>query len=286
MLEFKLEKELDSTVPQEIGFNYEELKAELTERLDHYNNLVVTEDAIKEAKADRAKLNGLRKAIDDRRKEIKKEYLKPYDGFEKQVKELTTLIAEPIAAIDTQLQVFEEKRAEEKRKECVKAYDQIFTDEKADIFTFDKIMNPSWINKTTSMTKIKAELIEKKNRIDADMIILDTVEEEYRTTAKNQYEATMDITATMNWVTRQKEAAEARKKVEEMAAESRRKAQEREAQANAQPESETRPEAPKPAPVEEPEKLYTLKLEFSLTQKQAVALKQFISQNGITYKKI
>ena len=43
-------------LPEQILFNYEELKAELTEKVQHYETLVYTDDQIKEAKTDRALL--------------------------------------------------------------------------------------------------------------------------------------------------------------------------------------------------------------------------------------
>ena len=54
-------------LPEQILFNYEELKAELTEKVQHYETLVYTDDQIKEAKADRATLNKLKKALSDER---------------------------------------------------------------------------------------------------------------------------------------------------------------------------------------------------------------------------
>lgn len=69
-MEFKITTDL-SNVPEKIEFNFEELKSEISERLTYYKNLVVTEDKIKEAKSDKATLNKLIKAIDERRKEIK-----------------------------------------------------------------------------------------------------------------------------------------------------------------------------------------------------------------------
>ena len=71
-----------------IEWNYEELKAELSQKLEQYKGLVYTEDQIKEAKADRAKLNALTTAIDDKRKQIKKQCLQPYEQFEAQIKDL------------------------------------------------------------------------------------------------------------------------------------------------------------------------------------------------------
>ena len=104
-MEFIMSTDLTTALPKEIGFNFEELKAELAEKLDYYNNLVVTEDTIKEGKAEKAKLNKLREAVESKRKEIKKECMAPYTDFEAKVKELVAMIDAPVAAIDGQLKV-------------------------------------------------------------------------------------------------------------------------------------------------------------------------------------
>ena len=67
--------------PQSIDFNFEEIKSELEEKLIKYKNLVVTEDGIKAAKADKAKLNKLAAAIEDKRKEIKPCYFHTVSSF-------------------------------------------------------------------------------------------------------------------------------------------------------------------------------------------------------------
>ena len=46
-------------------------------------NLVYTADQIKDAKKDRAKLNKFVTALEDKRKEIKKQVMQPYTAFEK-----------------------------------------------------------------------------------------------------------------------------------------------------------------------------------------------------------
>ena len=69
-MEFVMSTDLNTALPKEIGFNFEELKAELSERLEYYNGLVVTETTIKEGKAERAKLSKLREAVEAKRKEV------------------------------------------------------------------------------------------------------------------------------------------------------------------------------------------------------------------------
>lgn len=54
-------------IPEKISFNYEELKAELTEKVAFYETLVYTDDQVKDAKADRATLNKLKKTLNDER---------------------------------------------------------------------------------------------------------------------------------------------------------------------------------------------------------------------------
>lgn len=54
-----------------VKFNYEELKTALTQKVSTYKNLVYTEENIVTAKADRALLNKLSKAINDEKKRVK-----------------------------------------------------------------------------------------------------------------------------------------------------------------------------------------------------------------------
>lgn len=55
------------SIPEKIEFNYEQLKAELTEKVSLYETMVYTDDQIKQAKADKANLNKLKKALNDER---------------------------------------------------------------------------------------------------------------------------------------------------------------------------------------------------------------------------
>lgn len=80
--------------------NFEELKQALTQRLAQFDNVVYPPDSIKEAKQDKAELNKLRRSIEERRKEIRRNCLKPYSAVEPRFKELVTLIDEPLSRID------------------------------------------------------------------------------------------------------------------------------------------------------------------------------------------
>lgn len=286
-LELRVDTDLQAALPAEIGFNFDELKTELAERLDHYNNLVVTEDGIKEAKDDRAKLNKLRTAIDTRRKDIKREYMKPYNEFEGRIKELTLLIDDPIKAIDTQLDGYEEKRKAEKMKEIEETYAEAIHEAFHSIIPLERILDKRWLNKTTTMDSVKEDIQSWARRVSADMRVIDTVEAEYQAAVKEKYIETLDIDAAMNHLDRLKEAQEAFRAREE---EKRRReeamiAQREKRAAEAKSEPQTQASMPE-APAEPEEPTYILRLELKVTKMQAKALRACIDINGIEYRKI
>ena len=82
--------ELALTVKQ-IGIitaNFDEYNKWLDAGLKKYQGIVVTEDQIPECKKMRAELNKVEKAINARKVEVKKEFMKPYTEFEEQTKAL------------------------------------------------------------------------------------------------------------------------------------------------------------------------------------------------------
>lgn len=263
-MELRMTTELEEVKLPELSFNFAELEAELAERLEHYNGLVVTEDAIKDAKADRAKLNKLAQVLDDKRKEVKKQYLVPYTAFENNIKKLTGMVKQSADAIDIQLKKFEEQRKEEKRQLIVEAYDNIVPNEIKSIIPLERIMDQKWLNVTVPIKKAEEALAAAVKRVQADLLVLNTVEESHRPAVKAKYIETMDISAAVEHV-KELEAAKAAFRESE----------------------ETNPlSQPTVEPIQEGEKLYALRLEFQLTQKQAEALKQFLANNHIKYSKI
>ena len=151
-----------------IGWNKEQIKDAVVSITEQYRGLAYTEEQLQEAKADRAKLNAMKKDISDRRIQVKNALLEPYEKFEAEVKEVVALIDEPIAMIDEQIVAYEERTKEEKRQDLEK----FFTENRADLpelITFDKIFNPKWLNKTSSLSSCKKEIKKAVEDIKADL---------------------------------------------------------------------------------------------------------------------
>ena len=153
-------------------YNFEDLKTILEAELVRYQNIAYSEDDLKEAKADKKKLQDLKKAIDEKRKEIKKIYMQPYEIVDAQTKELIALIDAPLKAIGTYLDSAKEAEKEQKRQEIRAFYDREATPlgELADtLFESPSFWNPRWDLKSTKAKAWQDEIRAKIAQAAADV---------------------------------------------------------------------------------------------------------------------
>lgn len=270
-MEFIMGTDLTSALPKTIDFNHEELKKELSERLKYYSGLVVTEDTVPEAKSDRAKLKKLREAIEDKRKEVKNQCLAPYYAFEEKVKELVALVDQPILAIDSQLKEYEEKRKEEKLSQIAEVYDTIIPDDLKEIIPLEAIMKPQWLNATVKIKKVEEELEDIAKRTKTDMMVLDSVEDEYKTAVRETYMQCRDVEKAIAKKASLQAAKEAFKQRDEIRVDISPSYTEKTPQSESQEPQET---------------MYRLCLELYMTKPQSELLKSFLDANGINYRKM
>ena len=205
-------------LPEQILFNYEELKAELTEKVQHYETLVYTDDQIKEAKADRAALNKLKKALSDERIRREKEYMKPFDDFKSKINEIISIIDKPVAVIDKQIREYEDKRQQEKLEEIKKLW---FEMEVPDGLTLDNVFNYRMLNASFNMKHEKQCFIDAIDRFNRDMAVLVNLSE-YSFEAQQTYISSLDLSKAMNEANRLSRLA--KQKAEYEAAEEAKKA--------------------------------------------------------------
>lgn len=172
---------------KKIGWNKDEIKKAVISITEQYKGLAYTEEQLQEAKKDRAMLNAMKKDISDRRIQVKKALLEPYDVFESEVKEVVALIDEPIEMIGKQIEAYEDKVREEKNT----ALAQFFSEnigELSEVVSYDRIFNPKWLNKTASLSSCKAEIQKIIDDINTDLAaISSSVDEKYQVFAKDYY---------------------------------------------------------------------------------------------------
>lgn len=271
-------------IPEQITFNYTELKTELTDKVKMYETLVYDDAQIAEAKKDKANLNKLKKALNDERIRREREYMKPFDAFKAQVNEIIGIIDKPIAVIDAQVKEYEEKEKGEKRQKIEDFWQgelrEDITTMPPEWLQLSQIWDDRWLNKTVSIATVKTDIKDAISRISDDLTTLSALPE-FGFEATEVYKTTLDMNKALN---------EGRR-----LAEIQKRKQEQEAQAKAQAEAEAakaaepKPELPKPdfmnPPVEEAPAKW---VNFSalLTVQQALALKDFFEVNNIQFKSI
>lgn len=149
---------LEQVVPV-VKFNKEELKVALQGHLDKYSNLVVTAETEKDCKKAKAELGKLETAIETFHKDTKRLLSEPITQFEKDCKELVALIQDVKKPIDTQLKEIEEHRKAEKESVIREEIEKIVIEyELDDKYSAQIQINSTWLNKSTSMSKITTEI--------------------------------------------------------------------------------------------------------------------------------
>lgn len=194
-------------VPQSIAWNYEELKTALTEKAEAYASIAYTDDQLKIAKADRANLNRLKKALNDERIRQEREYMQPFATFKAQVNEIISIIDKPIEAIDRQVKAFEEKQKVEKR-ERIEAYwhGMLQGDRVPSAVCFSHIFEEKWLNASVSMPSIMQAIDEKLVKLAADLAIVRDLPA-YAFEAEQTYLSTLDLAKAISEAHRLEEMA-------------------------------------------------------------------------------
>lgn len=114
--------------------------------LPMYDITNYNDENIDQAKKDKAALNKAAKALNAKRLEIEKEFMKPFGEFKDIVNETVKLIGECSAKIDTVVKQ-NEQQYKDKKKGTIKAY---FDGMNANLVDFNKVFKPEWLNKSIS----------------------------------------------------------------------------------------------------------------------------------------
>lgn len=277
------------TLPEQITFNYEELKQELTDKVSMYETLVYTDDQIKEAKSDKANLNKLKKALNDERIRLEKEYMTPFNDFKSKINEIISIIDKPVAVIDKQVKEFEEKKKQDKLDEITNFFNSTLH---PDWMHLSQIMNEKWLNASVSMKSVKDDIDARLDQIENDLSTLNSLPE-FGFEAQEVYKSSLDINKALNEGRR---LSEIQKKKTEYEATQVAKLAEQMAEEKKQETFSTGgvidgsisyvPEIGEAiSPIESPKKQW---ISFSalLTTDDAIALKQFFVDRNIEFKAV
>lgn len=264
-------------LPPPIVWNRSEVTEWLTGILSQYENLVYTDDQIKEAKADKAKLNKIRKAMNDERIRYQKEYMASFEQFKAEVDETIKMIDSATARISMQIEEAEAKRRDEKAS-AINVY--WWTLDKPKWLDLGNIFRDKWLNASYSMKQVEEDLKENLNRIKADITAIEALPE-FSFEAMEEYKRSLDLQRAIQEGQRLADIQKRKAEMKKARAEAEKKA------AEAAVEIRTVDEAAKQEAraMKEPPREW-IGFNVYVTYKEALELRAWLSDNGIEFRPI
>ena len=264
--------------PSVITANFDDLEARVRAMVADFEGAeydLTDQSAIRDAKRHRTYLNGIAKQIEERRKAVKREYMRPYEDFDKRAREVAKIATDVADGIKAQLDEAEENRKAAKLGELRGHYEE-FAGLLAPVVPYERLHDPKWLNKGCATNKAFAELDEKVEKLASDWESLKSAfgETEYYDVAERELFSTMDLGSAIA------AAQTAKTQAERIAA--LKEAMER----PVEPEPASMPE-PTPSEVveslnEAQEAVYDYVIETRCTSRQAHAIAMHLKSIGLT----
>lgn len=156
--------------PAVISCDFDEMGRRLDEMLEPYEGMTPETAAgmdEKAAKACRADLNRMSRELNDARKAVRKDYEAPLRDFEAHVKELDARIRRYADILGDALKARDAAERARKRAAIEERYAE-FAGALAQALPFDRVLDPKWLNRSTSFKRAVDEMEDRVASIAAD----------------------------------------------------------------------------------------------------------------------
>lgn len=143
-------------VPEITVAHEDELANAIKQYASKYDGLVVTEDNLSDSKKARAELNKLSKAINDRRKEIKRNYDQPLKEFETKVKQWDNDLHHVMDRLDVGIHEMQEREVAQRTKKVQETITEMAPNYGVDVSEIE--VRTNWLTKSISKKKLIDEI--------------------------------------------------------------------------------------------------------------------------------
>ncbi|EDH0990702.1 DUF1351 domain-containing protein [Listeria monocytogenes] len=186
---------------------YKKIKSDSLLLAQQIENIEVTEENIKQSKKLLAAVNKEVKNLESERLSIKKEMLEPYNEFEKQVKEIVSIVKTADEMVRQQVTQMEEEEREDKKLVLKRMFEKrIRMYDFKTYFTFDDFIENRHLNKSLSINKIESEMVEWLTKIETELKIIETMP--YPDEIIAEYKETKDLAVSAQIVSDRHKAQE------------------------------------------------------------------------------
>lgn len=296
-----------------IEWNKEFIETAIENIVNDYKGLVYTTENIKVAKEDKAKLNKLKKELDDKRKEVKKLINNPYEVFEKEIKTILSKVDVVISDIDLSISAYEKEQKENKKKEIEVYFEEVLEkagdDSLKEFLSLDRIFEEKWLNASVTITKVKVEVTDKVNKIIENLNNIDSYSEQDKAILRKFFIKDLNLENAMKELLKHKELeriseeAKQKKELEEASKKAELERQKEEAKAKEVEEkiiaglnkdaenlnAEDKNVVEEKTEIDfiaDDEEIFTVSLKIFGTKTQLNDLKKYLGEKGINSEKI
>lgn len=254
---------------------FEEIHKDIAEKTTRAIDLVVTEENVKDIKKIRAELNKEFQDYEEKRKEIKRQILAPYEAFEKDYKEMVAL---SFQAADTSLKKkidASESIIKDSKEQEVREYFEELAEalQLSQFVKFEQL--DIKINMSDSIKKITTQIDNKLRAIQNDIMLINL--ETYKGDILVEYLVDFNFARAKMLVLKRKEMAirfqQEQEKVEEVLQEEKERVE------------ELKKEIIVPKMAEPKAELLTTSFKVQGTREQLIALREYINESGLTLLK-
>ena len=186
---------------------YETLLQEAKQIAQTIDQMEVTEENVKSTKKTLATVNKAIKRLNDERIAVKKRILEPYDAFEKQVKEIETIVKTADERVRQQVRDMEESERRTKEESLRTVFEKrIQHYDLAKVMNFDDWIEPHHLNKTVTLTKAEKDMTDWLEKVERDIATLSKMTD--KEALIRHYVSTKDIGIAIQLVEEEKTEAE------------------------------------------------------------------------------
>lgn len=281
----------------EIESNIKEVKSYVENLNNYYKNITFTEETMKEAKEEKAKINKFKKQVSDYRKNIVAKYNEPIKIFDDTAKETEKLLTNTYDEINIQVANFENKQKQLKEQEVREYFEEYRKANNIDFIKYEQVKINITLN--ASMKSLKEQAKVFVDKIVDDLNLIET--QGHKAEILVEYKQTLNVSNAITTVTNRFKAIEEEKKRQEelkrkQLEEVQRRADEsiraqteatRQALENFIPKTEERVEETilqEPVIERKQEEILTLRFTVKGTRTKLRELKQFLENGGYDYE--
>lgn len=202
-------------VAGQIQTNFDEIEKWLMAEMSQYDGIVFTEDTKTAAKKKVAELRKLKKSIEDTGKDVKSQWMEPYNRFADRVKQMTALVDKPINHINGQVEIFEKNRIRERQAEIQQIYKEEIGD-MADFLPLYRLQEDKWNNASTSAKSIRKAMSETIASARAGKAAIESMQSDAVPDALRKFQATLNLPDALAYINQyEAQKAETLRKEEE-----------------------------------------------------------------------